>query len=244
MDRKQRIELAKGQREVRRVTATGMELRALDGGGLQISGLASRTATPYDMGFYRETIARGAFGETLKRSPDVQLLVNHDGLPLARTTIPAGQLGHLSLREDSDGLKFDGVLDDSDPDVQRLSSKIRSGLMDQCSFAFRVVRQNWQWTEDTGADMDTREIQEVSLDRGDVSVCNYGANPATSVSMRSALLGMTDAEIADLGEDVITRFVRMITSNSEEPPPAEPTTPAVHDLDYYRARAYALRVRK
>jgi HK97 family phage prohead protease len=234
MDRKIRAELAKGQREVRRVTSTGMELRALDGGGLSIAGLASRTATPYDMGFYDETISRGAFAETLKRTPDVQLLVNHDGLPLARTTIPTGQLGALTLREDQDGLKFDAVLDDSDPDVQRLASKVRAGLMDQCSFAFRVIRQDWRWTEDTGAERDAREIQEVSLDRGDVSVCNYGANPNTGVSMRSTLIDMSDEEFASLGDEVLARFRRLTD-------PVEQSAAApVFDLDYFRARAYAL----
>ena len=44
------------------------------------------------MGGYTETIARGAFTKTLSERPDVQLLINHEGLPLARTTIPPGQV--------------------------------------------------------------------------------------------------------------------------------------------------------
>ena len=58
-------------------------------------------------------------------------------------------------------------------------SKIRAGLLDQMSFAFRVTKQNWN---ETAA---SRTIQAVDLDRGDVSVVNYGASPTTSVDARS-----------------------------------------------------------
>jgi len=103
--------------------------------------------------------------------------------------------------------------------------------MDQCSFAFMVVRQKWGWTEDTGLDQDQREIQEVNLNRGDVSIVTQGANPFTPVTARALLLGMSDEELAELPQDVLERLQRA--------KPAEPTA-AVHSLDYYRARAYAL----
>ena len=130
------------------------------------------------MGGYTETIARGAFRKSLDGRPDVMLLVNHDGLPLARTTIPSGMPGHLSLAEDDRGLYFDAQLDRSDPDAAVLMRKVGSGLMDQCSFAFRVIKQDWS------DDRTQRTIREVSLDRGDVSVVNYGASPVTSVDAR------------------------------------------------------------
>ena len=49
---------------------------------------------------YTEVISRGAFLKTLQGRPDVQLLVNHEGLPLGRTTVPPGHPGHLELSED------------------------------------------------------------------------------------------------------------------------------------------------
>jgi len=168
-----------GGREVR---SWRTHLEARDGDGpLQyvVRGVASATNTPYDMNGYTETIARGAFTKTLAGGPDVQLLVNHEGLPLARTTLPPGQVGHLSLTEDDEGLRFVAQLDRTDPDVQTLMRKIGAGLMDQCSFAFRVIRQEWS------DDRSQRSIEEVSLDRGDVSVVNFGASPATSVDARS-----------------------------------------------------------
>ena len=51
--------------------------------------------------------------------------------------------------------------------------------MDQCSFAFRCIADEWN------DNYDQRDIYEVSLDRGDVSICNYGANSNTSVVARS-----------------------------------------------------------
>lgn len=252
-DRQARVEAMRGVREVRLVAAAAEVREATSGGLVNFRGLASRTAHSYDMGSYQEQIARGAFAETLKRTPDVNLLVNHEGLPLARTTIPAGQPGHLALTEDQDGLQFEAQCDPNDPDVARLASKIRSGLMDQCSFAFRVTRQNWQWMEDTGKDYDQRIIQEVSLDRGDVSVCNYGANPATPVAVRAYLAGLDDAELAEY------RLARIARDGGDMPgnpgcgccpdcqgsqqnaaPELDEAIAPVHDLDYYRARAYTL----
>ena len=148
-----------GLRETRN-WATKLEVR--DDGAFQwrLVGIASRTAVPYEMGNYDEVVAPGAFAATLARRPDVQLLVNHEGLPLARTTIPPGQPGHLALSEDSEGLHVDAQLDRSDPDAQTLVRKIRSGLLGgtgSMSFAFRVVKQDWN------ADRTLRTLQEVDL---------------------------------------------------------------------------------
>jgi len=157
------------------------KLEARDDGGLQfvVSGYASVTDRPYDMGGHSEVISRGAFAKSIADRADVQLLVNHEGLPLARTTVPASQPGHLSLSEDHKGLHFQAQLDRNDVDAQVLMRRISSGLMDQASFAFKVVRQDWS------SDYTQRTIQEVSLDRGDVSIVNYGASPTTSVDARS-----------------------------------------------------------
>jgi HK97 family phage prohead protease len=173
-------------RTPRIATINGLERRSYastletDGGlEFKISGWASVVGEKYDMGAYDELVAPGAFTKTLAGSPDVQLLVNHEGLPLARTTLPPGQPGHLSLSEDLRGLRVDAQLDPDDPDARVLVTKIRSGLLDQMSFAFRVLKQSWN------ADNSVRTIEQLSLDRGDVSVVNFGASPTTSVDARS-----------------------------------------------------------
>jgi len=152
---------------------------SLKGLQFKVTGYASTFEQPYEMGSYTETIARGAFAETLSGRPDVQLLVNHEGLPLARTTIPPGLPGHLRLSEDFTGLHFDAQLDRDDPDAVTLMRKIGTGLMDQASFAFKVTKQAWS------DDYTQRTIQAVDINRGDVSVVNQGANAATSVDARS-----------------------------------------------------------
>ena len=77
------------------------KLQARDDVGLEgkLSGWASVVSIPYDMGAYDESSLR-VFTKTLAGGPDVQLLINHECLPLARTTIPPRQPGHLSLTED------------------------------------------------------------------------------------------------------------------------------------------------
>lgn len=232
--RKSRADLLRG-REVRRLTSSQMECRTADGMHT-FRGMASSTDSPYDMGFYTETITRGAFDKTLSERPDVQLLVNHEGLPLARTTN-----GSLTLRDEGDGLRFEARASADDPDATRVASKVESGLMDQCSFAFRVTRQEWD------EDYTERSIKEVSLDRGDVSIVNYGANPNTNVSMRALFAELADVSDEDLAEwrddpAVITIVRRLAIPDLTPPPPADFTGPGI-DLSLAQARATALRLR-
>jgi HK97 family phage prohead protease len=152
-----------------------LELRASDDGStLHLSGYASVTGEEYEMGWYTETMQRGAFKKTLAENPDVQLLVNHAGLPLARTLS-----GTLQLSEDKKGLKVSADMDGEDPDAQSLARKVKRGDVDQMSLAFRATRQEWN------EDYSKRYLTEVDVHRGDVSVVNQGANPATSVSVRT-----------------------------------------------------------
>jgi len=231
--RKQRAEQIRG-REVRRVAVSGLELRELDG-ALKLDGWASVTEHTYDMGWYEETIKRGAFAKTLSERPDVQLLLNHEGLPLARTLS-----GTLQLAEDGRGLHVNATLEPDDLDVQRLAPKVARGDIDQMSFAFRVIRQQWTYFEDddtTSEEKDKRDILEVNIDRGDVSVVNQGANDATSFSLRDA-----ESLLRGLDRDEFVSFMRSIQPEDPDAP-ALVEVPPVRDLSYYRARATALRLK-
>ncbi|OBK89453.1 hypothetical protein A5649_13455 [Mycolicibacter heraklionensis] len=121
-----------------------------------------------------EQIGRNAFDRTLREQPDLHLLVNHEGLPLARTGS-----GTLELSVDDHGLKVRAELDRSDPDVQQLEPKMRRGDMNEMSFAFRVKAQTWSAAPGYDDPQSQRTITEVSLHKGDVSVVNWGANPTT-----------------------------------------------------------------
>lgn len=169
--RKQLAESISG-REYRSARFTDFEFRRV-GDIYRFDGLASATDHVYDMGWYDEMIRSGGFKNTLSQDPDVQLLVNHEGLPIART----GR--NMTLTEDR-GLRVQADLNPALPRVEEIALTAGDGLIDQMSFAFRVIRQEWD------DDREHRVITEVDIHRGDVSIVNQGANPATSFSLRDA----------------------------------------------------------
>lgn len=165
---------ALGERETRSIAVEDFELRAA-ADTLTLRGYASVFDKPYDMGAFTEVVDKRAFDQTLKQQPDVQLLVNHDGTPLART-----KSGTLDLTTDAKGLNVVARLDPASPAVQVIRSAMQRGDMDEMSFAFRTVRQDFN--EDTSV----RRLLEVNIHKGDVSVVNYGASPHTAAQMRAA----------------------------------------------------------
>lgn len=167
--------------ERRTFQGTDIQLRDVSTDTWNLTGFACVYDEPYDMGFYVETVRSGAGKRSLGESPDVQLLVNHTDLPLARTLS-----GTLRLEErltpDANGrrgLWVDADIDKLDPDAQRLQRKMARGDVDAMSFAFQVTDQEWS------DDYSRRDIKSYSVHRGDVSVVNQGANPAAAASIRS-----------------------------------------------------------
>jgi HK97 family phage prohead protease len=160
-----------GGLEIRHL-GTSMECRTA-GDKITFRGVASSTDSPYDMPWGTETIKRGAFDRTLAKGPDVMLTVNHQGLPIARTTN-----GSLRLFDVGRGLEFEATASASDPDAARVAAKVKAGLMGECSFGFRVDSQDWS------VDRAERTITAIDLHRGTVDLVNYGANPNTSVTAR------------------------------------------------------------
>jgi len=125
-----------------------------------------------EAGGFLERIAVGATTQSA-RADDVPLLVNHAGLPLARTSS-----GTLVLSPDNFGLAVSAAgLDPANPDVQRVASAVARGDVSQMSFAFRPVVQSWN------RDFTERTISQVKL--FDVSIVTSPANPATSVGLRT-----------------------------------------------------------
>jgi hypothetical protein len=161
--------------ERRTFTVRDVEARQADDGTMRLSGYAAvfnDSSVPLP---FKESIAPGAFRKTLSETPDVRLLVNHEGLPLART-----KNGTLTLSEDDRGLYFSAELADTQ-ESRDIHTLIARGDVDQMSFAFRVIRQKWS------EDRSRRVLTEVSLSDGDVSVVTYPAYPTTSVEAREEL---------------------------------------------------------
>jgi HK97 family phage prohead protease len=152
------------------------EVRGLANSQVELQGYATTYDQPYEMfdmfGSYNEVARSGMCAKTIADGADVAYLANHTGLTMART-----RSGNLQLSEDSAGLMTVATVNTARSDVRDLVTAIEDGDVDQMSFAFRVVRQQWS------PDYDQRDLVEVNLDRGDVSAVNFGANPTTSVSV-------------------------------------------------------------
>ena len=167
--------------ERRTFTVRDIETREAEDGAMRLSGYAAVFNDPSVPLPFSERIAPGAFRKTLSETPDVRLLINHEGLPLART-----KNGTLTLTEDEVGLRFDADLPDT-TEARDLWTLIQRGDVDQMSFAFRVIRQKWS------ADRTERTLTEVSLADGDVSVVTYPAYPTTTVEAREHLANAIQA---------------------------------------------------
>lgn len=185
-------------------------------GKIMVEGYAA-TFDPYEVnggperGGWTEQLQRTAFDVTLATKPDLMLLINHEGLPLARTTS-----GTLQLARDRHGLKVRALLDPDDPDVQRLVPKLKPqpngrSNMDEMSFGFRVKDQVWDNS------YTYRTITELSLQHGDVSIVNYGANSNTAVAVADAVDALAQLSRDDLMElrDLIE--VRAEDGDSKKP---------------------------
>lgn len=151
-----------------------VELRMDDESTIRVAGHAAVFNERANIaGVFEERIAPGAFAEAIGRD-DVVFLINHAGLPLART-----RSGTLSLREDERGLYMETELDRDDPEVRSIAPKMKRGDLDKMSFAFMVEREEW---DDTG-EIPLRTIHQLSL--RDVSIVTYPAYDGTDIALRS-----------------------------------------------------------
>ncbi len=161
--------------EKRTFTVRNLEARQAEDGSLKLAGYAAvfnEASLPLP---FIEKIMPGAFRKTLSETPDVRLLVNHEGLPMART-----KNGTMRLYEDEKGLFFEANLANT-TEAKDLYTLVERGDVDQMSFAFRVIRQSWNM------DRTERTLNEVSLADGDVSIVTYPAYEATSVEARERI---------------------------------------------------------
>jgi len=150
------------------------ELRATgrrDGSSRSLEGYAATFNAEARIADFMETIAPGAFADTLEESADVLALVDHDpGRVLART-----RSGTLRLQEDKRGLKFDLDVPNTTHgrDVLELAERGDLGGM---SFAFTIKRDRWDGERRTLESIDLHEISVVSA---------WPAYPDTIVQARS-----------------------------------------------------------
>lgn len=175
------------QRNNRNIAYSNLELRA-EGDGNTIVGYAAVWDSPSEPMPFTEFVKRGAFSKTLNDGADVRLLIDHEGVPLART-----RSGTMFLEEDTRGLKVTAELDPLNPDAARVISAMRRGDMTQMSFAFRTIKDSWS------ADRKVRELREVQL--FDVSVVTFPAYEETVAELRN----MNENAIVPSSSNVLLR---------------------------------------
>ena len=166
-----------------------IETRAAEEDDYRVTGYAS-TYEPYvlwshDGVDYIERIDPGAFDET--DMSDIVFLYNHAGMVYARQ-----KNGTLQVGADAHGLKVDADLSSTEASRQMYES-IRSGLVDQMSFAFTVREDSY--------DRETHTRTILKVDKiYDVSAVSIPANPDTDISAVSArdyFHGVMEAEKAE-----------------------------------------------
>ena len=154
-----------------------VEVRAEKDGGVRVSGYAAVFGERANIaGIFTETITRGAFDESLERGDDVTFLVEHDGLPLART-----ESGTLSLAVDEHGLRMETTLRGDDPDVRSIIPKMERGDLSKMSIGFTIEAGGDRW--ERGEDPPHRTITRARL--YDVSVVGRPAYKGTEIALRS-----------------------------------------------------------
>lgn len=160
-----------------------VEVRAEGEQAPKIAGYAAVFGQPSVLlyGQFREVIERGAFAGDL--AGDVRALWNHDtNMPLGRT-----KAGTLALAEDAHGLRVE-----IDPPATQWGrdavESIRRGDVDQMSFGFDVVEDEWDQQDDGTL---VRTLRKVKL--YEVSPVVFPAYPQTAVSVRGG-----DAALGDM----------------------------------------------
>lgn len=183
---------------------------------VHIHGVASAYERKYEMwdaaGPYSEHVGTAAGAESLAKGPDVALLVNHKGIIMARTV---NDNRPMKLLEAPQGLTVDAWVNPSRSDVRDIVTAIDDGDVTEMSFAFYITKGSWN------DDFTEYRIEAYDIDRGDVSIVNYGANPYTSVAARSReLLTDLDQLPAGAARAAMERLARRL--DVPEPAPPEP----------------------
>lgn len=149
----------------------------------------------YDMGSFVERIEPTAFRSL--ENYDIHALYNHDyDKVLARSKFGKGS---LQLGVDAEGLRFSFDFPDT-ATGNEVRTLVGRGDVDQASWAFTVKKERW---ENVRSEKPLRVIEEVG-EIYDISLTPRGANPTTSVALRS----LEEARTAELPEE--------LTQNLEE----------------------------
>jgi HK97 family phage prohead protease len=172
--------------------AGGFELRLADADSqfALFRGYASVTDHPYDVcggasaGGWSETIARGAFKNTINVGDNKALLLAHDNARALAVT----RHGGLSFAEDTVGLLTEARLNRNVSWINDAVLQIDDGTVDEMSIGFYARGQKWN------RDYTERTITQVQL--VEATIVWAGANPATVASVERMAQFVNEARSA------------------------------------------------
>ena len=177
-------------KEVRTFNVSDIEVRNDDGKNVVVGYGAVFNSESNDLGGFVEYVAPGAFDGRLE--DDVRFLINHDGLPLARTTNNT-----LRLSVDERGLKYEADMPETTL-ANDLMTLLRNGTISQSSFAFTVEEDSWENVEGRNI----RTINKVSR-LYDISSVTFPAySEAGSFALRSLETWQEEQEKIKLDESL------------------------------------------
>lgn len=156
------------------------EFRSIDDGKGGLRKIVGKPAVynvmSEDLGGFREIIKPGAFSKTLQER-NVKSLWNHD----PNYVLGSVRSGTMTVAEEEAGLSFEV----SPPDsvwARDMMMSIDRGDVDQMSFGFRTINDDWEIRTVDGEDIVIRMLIEAEL--FEVSPVTFPAYPDTSVSLR------------------------------------------------------------
>ncbi len=171
-------QLKKHNKEIRMFN---FEVRAMeDERGAYLDGRPVVYEAATDMGWYEETIERGALLDTDLK--DVAFLVNHntDMIPLARSR-NNNENSTMQLTPDFEGLLTKMYIDvENNSDARNLYSAVKRSDIDGMSFMFVVEADRW---EDIDTDYPKRFITKIRK-IFEVSAVTFPAYEQTSIQAR------------------------------------------------------------
>jgi hypothetical protein len=169
----------KDKLERRQIKGDVRLIRGTDGSAAHIKGYASVFNVVYDVGWFKEVVAPGAFKRTLAEGAAVRCFFNHDdNFILGRTPKT------LSVSEDNIGLAYD-CQPAANERSQFVVDAIERGDVDGSSFGFVARKDEWADEFDDKGNFVSATRKILDADLYDVSPVVSPASTATSSSVRS-----------------------------------------------------------